>query len=443
MPDATVDSTCFRSDERRYNAHRSTSRWWGRGSPASTFSIACARPASRRWRWTRPTMSAAPGTGTDILARAATFRPSTTATLSIRNWRARGQWSEKYATQPEILRYLGFVADRYDLRRDIRFHTRVTEATWDQAAERWLLTTDNGATVSCRYYIMATGCLSAPKPPEIDGVQRLQGRGLFHRPLAASGGQPRRQARRGHRHGIVRDPGDPVDRGAGGRISPSSSARRTLPCPPTMVPRRRTALPCWKATAPVTASRPAGRSPVYRGRNKRPSAGNSAMPSAASASRRRGPTGDLVCILTQLWADQGVDIDGNALRRAAHSRENPRDRQGSRDGGSADPARPSVWGQASLPRYQLLRHLQPSERHAGEPAAGADQVDHGLRHQDRQAQLRRRRHRVRHRLRCHDRRDHGRASDHGPRRKVAVRRLGRRPADLSRAHRGRLSRICS
>ena len=59
-------------------------------------------------------------------------------------------WSEKYATQPEILRYLGFVADRYDLRRDIRFSTRVMAATWNQAAERWLLTTDNGVTVSCR-----------------------------------------------------------------------------------------------------------------------------------------------------------------------------------------------------------------------------------------------------------------------------------------------------
>src|ERR1700722_18856246 len=44
------------------------------------------------------------------------------------------KWSEKYATQPEILRYLGFVADRYDLRPDIRFRTRITAATWNQAA---------------------------------------------------------------------------------------------------------------------------------------------------------------------------------------------------------------------------------------------------------------------------------------------------------------------
>src|ERR1700752_3795111 len=57
---------------------------------------------------------------------------------------AAWNWSEKYATQPEILRYLGFVADRYDLRRDIRFHTKITKATWDEATERWLLTTNNG-----------------------------------------------------------------------------------------------------------------------------------------------------------------------------------------------------------------------------------------------------------------------------------------------------------
>jgi cation diffusion facilitator CzcD-associated flavoprotein CzcO len=54
------------------------------------------------------------------------------------------KWSEKYATQPEILRYLGFVADRYALRSDIRFGTRVTKATWDETEDRWLLTTDKG-----------------------------------------------------------------------------------------------------------------------------------------------------------------------------------------------------------------------------------------------------------------------------------------------------------
>src|SRR6202051_4037387 len=59
------------------------------------------------------------------------------------------KWSEKYATQPEFLRSLGLVADRCDLRRDIRFRTKVTAATWSHAVERWMLKTDNGPAVSC------------------------------------------------------------------------------------------------------------------------------------------------------------------------------------------------------------------------------------------------------------------------------------------------------
>ena len=84
-------------------------------------------------------------------------------------------WSEKYATQPEILRYLGFVADKYDLRRDIRFGTRVDAATWDDTAGRWRVRTDAGDEVTCRFYVMATGCLSLPKTPDIEGADRFTG----------------------------------------------------------------------------------------------------------------------------------------------------------------------------------------------------------------------------------------------------------------------------
>src|SRR5271168_1165616 len=66
------------------------------------------------------------------------------------------KWSEKYATQSEILRYLSFVADRYDLRRDIDFGTSVASAQWNEGSQRWLLTTTAGASISCRHYIMAT-----------------------------------------------------------------------------------------------------------------------------------------------------------------------------------------------------------------------------------------------------------------------------------------------
>jgi cation diffusion facilitator CzcD-associated flavoprotein CzcO/acetyl esterase/lipase len=85
------------------------------------------------------------------------------------------QWSERYATQPEILRYLGHVADKHDLRRDIRFCTRVTSATWDEAAARWTVRTDKGDEIRCRHYVMATGCLSVPKTPDVPGYDRFRG----------------------------------------------------------------------------------------------------------------------------------------------------------------------------------------------------------------------------------------------------------------------------
>jgi len=85
------------------------------------------------------------------------------------------QWSERYATQPEILRYLGHVADKHDLRRDIRFSTRVASAAWDDAARRWQVRTEAGDVLGCRFYVMATGCLSLPKTADIPGVERFRG----------------------------------------------------------------------------------------------------------------------------------------------------------------------------------------------------------------------------------------------------------------------------
>src|SRR6187399_3500728 len=73
---------------------------------------------------------------------------------------AEWEWSERYATQPEILRYLQHVAEKHDLRRDIQFSTRVNSATWDDAAAVWRLVTSDGNTVTARNYVMATGCLS-------------------------------------------------------------------------------------------------------------------------------------------------------------------------------------------------------------------------------------------------------------------------------------------
>src|SRR5580698_1362810 len=88
-----------------------------------------------------------------------------------KEWR----WTEKYAAQPEILRYANHVADRFDLRPLIAFETRVVSAHFDEAADRWRVTTDRGDELMARFVVMATGCLSTPRKPPIAGVDDFGG----------------------------------------------------------------------------------------------------------------------------------------------------------------------------------------------------------------------------------------------------------------------------
>ena len=85
------------------------------------------------------------------------------------------QWTEKYAPQPEILKYAQHVADRFDLRRDIQFNTRVTSAHCDEQAKRWTVTTDQGDEVTAQFCIMAVGCLSAANKPPFEGLDDFAG----------------------------------------------------------------------------------------------------------------------------------------------------------------------------------------------------------------------------------------------------------------------------
>ena len=89
------------------------------------------------------------------------------------------EWSERYATQPEILRYIEHVAERFDLRRDIVFGTRVTGARYEAGTGRWTISTDAGHLVSARYCIMAVGCLSAANLPDFPGLKTFKGR-VYH-----------------------------------------------------------------------------------------------------------------------------------------------------------------------------------------------------------------------------------------------------------------------
>ncbi len=101
-------------------------------------------------------------------------------------------WSERFAGQPEILRYLDHVADRFDLRPDIRFETTVISAHWDETAACWHVGTNRGDRIAARYCIMATGCLSTARAPEIEGMADFKGRvlhtGLWpHEPVDLAG----------------------------------------------------------------------------------------------------------------------------------------------------------------------------------------------------------------------------------------------------------------
>ena len=85
------------------------------------------------------------------------------------------QWSERYPGQPEIMRYLNFVADRFDLKRDIRFDTRVVAAQFDEDADRWMVRTEAGESYAVRYLISAVGCLSTANVPEFPGLNDFRG----------------------------------------------------------------------------------------------------------------------------------------------------------------------------------------------------------------------------------------------------------------------------
>jgi cation diffusion facilitator CzcD-associated flavoprotein CzcO len=89
----------------------------------------------------------------------------------MREW----EWSERYPGQAEIMRYLNFAADRFDLKRDIQFNTRVTSAHYDEAANRWRVRTEQGETYVVKFLVTAVGCLSTANVPNFPGLKDFKG----------------------------------------------------------------------------------------------------------------------------------------------------------------------------------------------------------------------------------------------------------------------------
>ena len=89
------------------------------------------------------------------------------------------RWPERYGTQPEILRYINHVADRFDLSRDVQLNTRIMSALFDSKTNAWTIKTDNGEVVTAPFCIMATGNLSTARTPSVPGLKSFKGK-LYH-----------------------------------------------------------------------------------------------------------------------------------------------------------------------------------------------------------------------------------------------------------------------
>lgn len=84
-------------------------------------------------------------------------------------------WTERYAAQPEILTYIDYVIDRFDLARDMQFNTRVNAATFDEVNGHWIVETSDGEQYSSEFFLLATGCLSSANLPDFKGKDSFDG----------------------------------------------------------------------------------------------------------------------------------------------------------------------------------------------------------------------------------------------------------------------------
>jgi cyclohexanone monooxygenase len=135
-----------------------------RGLGFSTRVYETASGVGGTWYWNRY-----PGARCDVESLEYSYSFSEELDLE---WR----WTERYASQPEILRYLNHVADRFDLRRDIQLETRIASAVFDETTDLWNVETSLGERVSAKFCIMAIGCLSAAKKPDFQGLETFRGK---------------------------------------------------------------------------------------------------------------------------------------------------------------------------------------------------------------------------------------------------------------------------
>ena len=285
-------------------------------------------------------------------------------------------WTETQASQPEVLSYLQHVADKFDLRRDIRLETWVESARYDEAAQRWTVETSTGVRASARFLICAVGALSAPNKPDIPGIDDFKGE-CFH-----TGNWPEEPVSfAGKRVGVI------GTGSSGVQVIPEiakEAAHVTVfqRTPQYTVPARNRPAPACGAEARSRQLRrdSGGNARASRGRQGSPLSGQRALGVRRDARTATGlvrgalGAGDSCLPLRQLPRGSGERGDQRGGLRVP-ARPDPPDRSRPRDRREAD-ARPPLRHQAPDSRHRLLRGLQPRQRHVGRPASGPDPEDH-------------------------------------------------------------------
>jgi cyclohexanone monooxygenase len=111
------------------------------------------------WRW-----NTYPGAACDVPSHLYSY-----------SFALKSDWTKTYANQPEILEYFEECADRFGIRPHLRAHTRITSATWDEAASRWRLVDADGEEFSCDVLVSAIGTFTTPSYPGIEGLDEFAG----------------------------------------------------------------------------------------------------------------------------------------------------------------------------------------------------------------------------------------------------------------------------
>ena len=291
-------------------------------------------------------------------------------------------WSERYPAQPEILRYLSHVADRFGLWPHIQLNTRVTAARWDDDAAQWTVTTDDGAVVSARFFVSAVGCLSAYQVPSLPGLETFSGSW----------------------HHTARWPAEGVDF-AGKRVGLIGTGSTGIQVAPEIAAVA-SQLYVFQRTpnyAVPNRNRPwepeAEREFKSRYREYRKEARESFLGVPITGTGRpvlAEPPEDVQRTFTERWQAGGgmpflgayTDLLVSTGRQRRHRRVHagPDQGDGRRPGGRGAALPADVPGrvEAAVPERRLLRDVQPAQRDAGGPALDAAgvgfrgrAVDHG------------------------------------------------------------------